>query len=87
MLEHMENDSKTILSKLDQIDTHLAAVEQKMVTGFDDVGESIAGVMAMTTERFDRLESHHVRRIENLELAAVDFRRDITRLKQRAGTP
>ena len=38
-----------------------------------------------TTAVLNSKRVEHIRRIENLELAAVDLRRDITRLKQHAG--
>jgi hypothetical protein len=88
----MENDIKIILEKLTGLETQVSGIqtqlntfEQKVDNNFDDVSESIAGVMALATERFDRIENEHVRRLENLELSSVDLRRDITKLKAHTG--
>jgi hypothetical protein len=68
-------DGPTNADLAQQIET----LAQAVAKGFEDV-EKLRTEMI---ERFDRIENNHVRRIENLELASVDFRRDITKLQTR----
>jgi hypothetical protein len=88
----MEHDIKTILEKLTGLETRFTNLEQKVDTGFKemeagfkDTGESIAGVIAMAAERFNRIENEHVRRLENVELAAVDLRHQVNTIKAHVG--
>ncbi len=79
-----EPTTTDILNRIDVIAEAVAA-------GFAEMHEKMATKDEMNSrfeaveERLDRIENNHVRRIENLELAAVDVRRDITTLKDHAG--
>ena len=80
----VEQKIVTVEQHIITIEQKIGNMEQKMDAGFSEVGDSIAGLMAMTNERIDRIENNHVRRIENLELGAIDMRHDITKLKTHA---
>jgi hypothetical protein len=84
----MENDIKTILHKLEGLDSRFATLEQRvdqgfkeMETGFKDTGESITGVMVMASKRFDaveqrldRIEKSYGYRLETLERDVADLK-------------
>jgi hypothetical protein len=67
---------------------HIDTLAEAVAAGFSAVNQKFSAVnqrFDSVEERLDRIENNHVRRLENLELANVDFRRDITKLKEHAG--
>jgi hypothetical protein len=90
MLDRMDKEptNAELLKHIDTLAEAVAAGFSEVHKKFDEVHEKFDAVdkrFDSVEERLDRIENTHVRRLENLELAHVDFRRDITKLKEHAG--